>query len=593
MAENEQVGSAFGYNELLASLNNDVASRVIGADKLDKATDVLSKITTTHLALSQFGFYKKLTDSIKGQVQSKLEAVANTTGESGTELGTIKVGGAPINDGYDPEQGVFGRVIGKEAPEPQVDTEVNTFADIGFQNAPNLPPPNIDLEPIPIEGFPFPAPRGGAGFQSIAANDTIGGLIPNYAENPPQALARLPYNPEQPLFADEAGLPSIDFESRAPLFLGQASGNVGVVRRGGVPEPPQQPPPQPEGARPRPVEGEAEVVSNEPVARPPQLQPQADIQPEIAQPTEAASLPEQLPQTFAQFSEETQGVARQAAGALGQEIAKTRTSFVSKIGQYINKAQDVKTSVDNGIQRINRLRTQATDAFDNIKADGQATIEKGQGLIQQGRDALARGDQTGQTLLDQGNDFITQGLEQAKNSDLARIAVNQAQDYIQRGSDLVAQGKAEGQQLIQQGQDLLKSAQTQISGYGQQAEQIGQAIQTEVEARTAQLADLASTASKGFSAGKQAVSAIASGDTEGAVTASQQVGKAIGSFVGQVAGEETGEAVGGAIASAIPVVGEIVDAGLLLSTLATGIADAFQPHHLPTFISSATQQYGV
>jgi hypothetical protein len=107
------------------------------------------------------------------------------------------------------------------------------------------------------------------------------------------------------------------------------------------------------------------------------------------------------------------------------------------------------------------------------------------------------------------------------------------------------------------------------------------------------LADIAGQAKEAFTAGKSVAGALASGDTQAVVEGGQALGKAVGSLAGKAVGEETGTAIGEGISSAIPVIGEVVDAGLLLSTLFTGIADAFQPHHLPTFIDTATQQYGV
>jgi hypothetical protein len=554
MAENTQVGSALGYDELLSQLQSSIADRVVGKSSLDKATDVLNKLTTTHLMLSQFGFYKKITDQLKGlgkeavdNLKSKAEAISNVGENSGFGIGkemtSVANPVAPINEGYDPAQGVFSRVIGRDAPEPQVDSEITGEGQ-------------VLSDPVDFTGRP-----------------QIGALR--------QFEGRTNYDPNKPLFDEEAGLPQLDLESQAPLFFGQRSGNVGVVRRGGVPEPPQEAPPAPQAPPPRPVEGEAEDVANAPRQAP------------VAQ--EAPALPEQLPQTFEEFATQTTGEARAVASSLGQTIAKSdaRISFQQSIGSYLSKAQDLKTSLESGVQRINSLRNQATTAFNNIKSEGEALQQKGQSLLSQGRDALARGDQTGQSLIDQGNDLLAKGVEQAKNSDLANQAVSQAQQKIQQGSDLLAQGKQEGQAFIDQGRDLLKSAQSQVQGYGQQAEQIGQALQSEVEQRTAQLADIAGQAKEAFTAGKSVAGALASGDTQAFVEGGQALGKTVGSLAGKALGEETGDAIGAGISSAIPVIGEVVDAGLLLSTLFTGIADAFQPHHLPTFIDTATQQYGI
>lgn len=564
MAENTQVGSALGYDELLSQLQSSIADRVVGKSNLDKASDVLNKITTTHLMLSQFGFYKKITEQLKDlgkeavdNLKSKAEGISNVAENSGFGLGKEMTSVAKpvgtINEGYDPAEGVFSRVIGRDAPEPQVDSEITGEGQILDR---------VISKPVDFTGRP-----------------EIGALR--------QFEGRNNFDPNKPLFDEEAGLPELNLESQAPLFLGQSAGNIGVVRRGGVPELPQEAPSSAQAPQPRPDEGEAEDVIDRPAVA-------EEAQVVAEEPAVAEALPAQLPQTFGEFAEQTTAQARSVASSLGQALGKdARTTFQQSINSIMGKAQDLRTSLESGVQRINALRNQATDAFNNIKSEGEALQQKGQSLLSQGRDALARGDQTGQSLIDQGNDLLSKGIEQAKNSDLAAQAVEQAQQKIQQGSNLVAQGKQEGQELINQGRDLLKSAQSQVEGYGQQAEQISQALQSEVEQRGAQLADIASQAKDIFTGGKAAATALMSGDTQAFVQGGQAVGKTVGSLAGKAVGEETGTAIGEGISAAIPVIGEVVDAGLLLSTLFTGIADAFQPHHLPTFIDTATQQYGV
>jgi len=611
-----QVGSALNYEELLDNAQRSIGNKVFGSDKLAKANEIVGQITTTHLLLSQFGFYKSITNKVKElgaeyeqTLKSKLAGLANLNDDMGTELKTIANPVAPLNEGYNAEEGVFATQITRDAPEPQVDSEVTregNVAPLDYSTQPDdIPPINIDEPPIPIEGFPFPAPRGGAGYQNIAANDTIGGLIPNYATNPPAATPRIEYNPNQ-LFEDDAGLPSVDMASQAPLFLGQASGDVGVRARGAV-VPQEAPPtqtPTTEAPRATPMEGEVDQINNERTTPLQVPQTQAGV------PAEAPVVPpnpyEGMLVAPATEGDVTAGLASEARGILAAPAEASRSSFLKGFSNMYNKAQDLKTSVENGVQRFNRLRNQATDAFDSIKAGGQATLEKGKSLLQQGQEAIANGDLTGQDLVDRGNSFINEGIEQAKNSDLGRQAFNQAQDYIQRGNTLLSQGKAEGQGLLEQGNDLLKASQTQIEGYGDKAASLVTSLDSEVAQRTSQLAELAGAGGSavfGALSGVGIASAFKSGNKqqEGVATSqavsqeAQGASKAVaGGEAGVEAGGEVGgEVVGESLAAAIPVVGEVIDAGLLLTQLFTGIASEFKPHDAVTSIVSATQQYGV
>jgi hypothetical protein len=623
MAENTQVGSALGYDELLGQLQSSITDRVIGKSNLDKASDVLNKITTTHLMLSQFGFYNKIIEGLKGlggeavkNLKSKAEAISNIKGgDSGVELNGMeglkdtiemtpleKTAGREFS-GYDPAEGVFGRVIGRDAPFSQVDSEVANSArtvprqagqtETPTSNEPSVPSPE-QTELQRLQALREDSSSQFDDFMTDIATQK-NKIESDYGDFQKEIFERsgnLITPDDVPQFAEERdrlwnkeGRGIDEFEARDAELADKISSMKRIMSVQPLPEDAPR-------TAPRPAQ---KAQLGEPEEPAPQQAPRQAV-PELTEPIVPTTVEAgELPQTLGQFVDRTAGTAREASQALGQVIAKgdARLSFQQSIGSYMSKAQDLRTSLESGVERINSLRNQATTAFNNIKSEGQAFQEKGQSLLSQGRDALAKGDQTGQSLIDQGNDLLNKGIEQAKNSDLANQAVSQAQQKIQQGSDLLAQGKQEGQAFIDQGRDLLKSAQSQVEGYGQQAEQIGQVLQSEVEQRTTQLAEFAGQAKEAFTTGKAVAGALASGDTQAFVEGGQALGKTVGSVAGKVLGEETGDAIGAGISSAIPVVGEIVDAGLLLSTLFTSIADAFQPHHLPTYIDTATQQYGV
>jgi len=109
-----------------------------------------------------------------------------------------------------------------------------------------------------------------------------------------------------------------------------------------------------------------------------------------------------------------------------------------------------------------------------------------------------------------------------------------------------------------------------------------------------------------LNSGKQALS-----DAKNAITGEIQEGasfaqqgeqlaegiKAGGQALGKALGGTAGEALEGgaeAVSSAIPVVGQVIDAGLIISQLVTGIIDIFKnKSHTPTQFSQATEQYGI
>lgn len=367
-----------------------------------------------------------------------------------------------------------------------------------------------------------------------------------------------------------------------------------AVARGEEPPPPSEAPPvqRPQADEPvnRPLEGSAEQINNERTT---------DIQ--VPEPNQPADIPTSSPfegQLVRPSTEleVTEGLAGQARTNLAVPLEEGKKAFLQGFSNIYNKALDIQTSVESGIQRFNRLRNQATTAFDNIKAGGQATLEKGQALLQAGKEAIANGDLTGQDLVDRGNSFISQGIEQAKNSDLARATFNQAQDYIQRGNTLLSQGKSEGQALLNQGNDLLKATQTQIEGYGTEAANLSKTLDAEVAQRTTQLADLASAGGSAVFGALGAVGvagAFKSGNRPQEGLQTSQLTTDVVKAGAEAGGEAGGEVLGEGLAAAIPVVGEVIDAGLLLTQLFTGIASAFKPHDAVTSIVSATQQFGV
>jgi hypothetical protein len=536
-------GDANDYTELLNSLAEG-AKNTIGDDKLGKAADVLNKINMTNVALQQFGFYKRLQEGLKSaaketvsELKEKLGAPKQLLGTEGTELQEVK----PLTEGLQSEElaqterGVFGRqILGEKPPISEISPTVESGIPTGEVGAGARPFTGAGEDYVSLE-------------QRIAQN----------AARPSQAAPRN-------LFDDyDAALDNEMAYSRAPLFFGERS--VADTARASGQQPPSEIEPAAEPVRPSAQQRPDETTAPEDVANvktPEQIAAEAAE----AQANEALAT--------------TQNLAEEAVGlnTLGGETQKIAGSFLGKFSDLYNQALDVKTAL-----------------VQNLKDEANQKVAQGRQLIQDGQDALSRGEEGAQDLINQGQGVVDNALKQAANSDLVQQNIGKAQDYIKQGTDLLNSGKQEGMTLIEQGREQLQAAQSTIQSYGAQGRALAQNLQTEIEARGEQLSNLAETvASRGQAAvqvGTDVVKAAASGDVEGAVQGAQTGVKLAGKVAGDL-GIQGGEEIAAGISDAIPVVGEIVSAGLLISSLFTTIADAFKPHEvLPTL--AASSQYGI
>jgi hypothetical protein len=533
MADSE-TGTSMTYEALVNSLaDNSLFQKTGFGDKLAEASSVLGKLSTTNLALQQFGFYKRLSSMLKDTAKESVEELKSQIakpqvplGTEGTELKDLAQAreSIPSEELSRTEQGI-GRSIPKETLDAP--TEVAPISD-----------------PVSFQGLPeIRALR-----QFEAREQGLG-------------------DPNRPLFPEEEGLPSLDLESQAPLFLGQQSGEAGVIARGGQPQPEIEPA-QPQAPAPVQEAGEAEDVVN------------AD--------TAVQSITEETPQAFAE--------ARVALNTLGGETQSIRGSLMSRFTDFYKQAQDLKTSVESGIARFQAVRNQANDVVSGLKEEANQKLAQGRQALQDAQDAVSRGEEGASDLVKQAQSQIDDAISSSENLDLVNDSVSKAQDFISRGNALLAQGKQEGISLLEQGQEQIKVAQSAVEGYAGQGRALAQTLQNELETRTTQINEfaegLAQKAGEAVQTGKDIAGAVTSGDVEGATTAIQSGVKQLGKVAGDV-GIEGGEEIGAGIAEAIPVVGEIVSAGLLISTLFTGLADEFKPHHPIPIVNQASIQYGL
>jgi len=153
---------------------------------------------------------------------------------------------------------------------------------------------------------------------------------------------------------------------------------------------------------------------------------------------------------------------------------------------------------------------------------------------------------------------VRSGVKQTYNNAKAQVEqqIDRATQKYQEGVEAFNQARTDGTQMLNDGKQAINDA---VSSFTQGAEE-----GTSFAQKGEQLA-------QGVQSGTKALAETIGGDTGTALA-------------------EGGEAV----ASVIPVVGEVIDAGLIISSLITGIADIFKGRaHTTPQVVQATEQYGM
>jgi hypothetical protein len=602
-----EVGSAYNYEQLLDGIKQQALDK-IGGDKLQKISGLLGTAGLINAELGQFGFYKTLGNMFK---ETAKEAIAQVT-KPATPLGTEGTGMKdfqPLTETQtSPEvqeigKGIFGRqILGDKPVAPPAQAQAQAEAPVtraprrqpifpeeqqpAQQPAQQRPQPTLDFENDPrisdlqnardalksdldtaIDKLSARQNKLEQDFQFANERykaETGRDLDPNNNKfTAERDNITTKAQQERDNFSQRDGELAQKIEDRKNEMRASQPQQQDPLQRQ---EPPaEEPPAQPQQSGIRPVEGEAETISNRVV------------------PTEEEA---------GGFSEYLQGAKANLASDVEGMTQSIKGSLFGRASQFYDKAVNYKQSLESGIDRIQTLRNKATDFAQQLKSQASDIESQGRSYIQQGQEALARGEQAGQDLVNQGQGLLNKSLEQSMNSELFQTAMETAQDKITRGQTLLNNGDQTGMKLLQDGQDQLEQAQSLIKGYGGQARQFGQQIQTEIEGRTQQLNDLAENLMSQAKTGQQALSdigtAIKSGDVQGAVEGLQTGVKTAGQLA-EKAGITGGEELGATLSEAIPVVGEVVSAGLLIASLFTG----FAPHEQPSSITTATSAYGV
>jgi hypothetical protein len=608
-----EVGSAFNYEQLLDGAKQQALDK-IGGDKLQKISTLLGQAGLVNAELNNFGFYKTLGNMFKESAKEAMAEFNKPATPLGTEGTGMKDFQPMVETQTSPQveeisKGIFGRQILGDKPVA-TPTEAPTQAPrttssqaparepLFPEEAPARPPLQGARPPVPLAEDPELQrltnlrDQYTQGFNETKTalqgqQNAIESDFQNFAQEIYEKTGNI-LNPEDTDFAGERDQLIRKGQLAQEGYEGDlADINAKITDREKSLRAINQEPPSIERSMSDPLQRQAEVepsvsAQRSQSARPFEGQPEDVVNQRQTVPTE----------TETNFGDLLDGAKANLASDVEGMTQSIKGSLFGRASQYYDKAVNYKQSLEAGIDKIQSLRNKATDYAQSLKSQAGDIESQGRSYIKQGQDALARGETAGQDLVNQGQGLLNKSLEQGMNAELFQTAMDTAQDKITRGQSLLNNGDQTGMKLLQDGQDQLEQAQSLIKGYGGQARQFGQQIQTEIEGRTQQLNDLAEGLISKTKTATNAMSdignAVKSGDIQGAVEGTQNLVKTAGQLAekGGIAG---GEELGATLSEAIPVVGEVLSAGLLIASLFTG----FTPHEQAPSITTATQAFGV
>jgi ElaB/YqjD/DUF883 family membrane-anchored ribosome-binding protein len=298
------------------------------------------------------------------------------------------------------------------------------------------------------------------------------------------------------------------------------------------------------------------------------------------------------PQELAPFQQEADGLV-QEAGRVGEQFLKDDGDLVDRINEAQGRLETLGRNILSGIEGYNPAEGIFANLGNLDKPTMSAlfepeTMARFEGL------APYLGQFTDKSFIEKASQLVQSPIREFSTSNVEDVA----KSFSENAEKVVGQMKGQAEETFNAVRSGVVQASENIKAQTQQAlEQGTQKFQEGVEAINQQRQNAEQLVKQGASEVEDTINAVKSGET----TASE-VGQKVASGLSQ-AGQQLGEKVGGelgetiattteTVSSAIPVIGEVIDAGLIISQLITGIADIFksQPH---TPIVQATQQYGI
>ena len=292
------------------------------------------------------------------------------------------------------------------------------------------------------------------------------------------------------------------------------------------------------------------------------------------------------------------------ADALMQEGSNVKQQFLQDDGDLVNQIQDTQGQLEalgkNIFSRIDEYNPEE-GIFANLgnldkptlsSLFAPETMTRFEGLTPY------LGQFTDQSFIEKASQLVQAPVRELG----ADVAGNVAKAFSENANNIV---KGATQEATDQFNALRSGVQENYNNaksmVEQQIDNATQKYQQDVEAVNQARSDAQQLINQGEQAVNDAKTALTQGLEEGTSFAETgaQLGQGLkqgGQVLGKMIGGETGEIIEGgteAVSSAIPVVGEVIDAGLIISQLITGIADIFKSKPHIQAVSQITQQYGI
>lgn len=292
------------------------------------------------------------------------------------------------------------------------------------------------------------------------------------------------------------------------------------------------------------------------------------------------------------------------ADALSQEASNVKDQFLQDDSDLVNQIQDAQGQLEtigrNIFSRIDGYNP-AEGIFANLGNLDKPTLSTLFNPDQLTRfEGLAPylGQFTDKSFIEKASQLV-QAPERIFDADTAGNVFKSFSENAQKITTQATQEATEKVNALRSGvQENYNNAKSMVE---EQLDNATQKYQQGVEAVNQARSEGEALLNQGKQAVNDAKTAFTEGLEEGTSFAQkgEQLGQGLkqgGQALGKMVGGETGELIEGgteAVSSAIPVVGEVIDAGLIISQLITGIADIFKSKPHTQAVTQVTQQYGI
>lgn len=298
------------------------------------------------------------------------------------------------------------------------------------------------------------------------------------------------------------------------------------------------------------------------------------------------------PEELAPFLRERDGLIQEAEGVKNQFL-QDDGDLVSKINDAQGQLETLGRNILSGIEGYNPAEGIFAN-LGNLDKPTMSSLFEPETMTRFEGLAPYLGQFTDKSFIEKASQLVPEPVRNFNPDTVGDVT----KAFSENAEKIVGQAKGQAEETFNALRNGVTQATENVKAQAEQMlDQGTQKFQQGVEALNQQRQNAEQLVRQGASEVEDTINAVKSGET----TASE-VGQKVASGLSQ-AGQQLGEKIGGeageaiatgteAVSSAIPVIGEVIDAGLIISQLITGIADIFKskPH---TPIVQATQQYGI